>query len=67
MFLSVDSAQSINVMKRHRRANDVSLSYDPNDDSLWQSWRHKEVISYTYQVRSKGASADKKAYMPLKV
>lgn len=32
MFLNVDSAESVKVMKRHLRVNDVSLSYDPNDD-----------------------------------
>ncbi|KAI5667281.1 hypothetical protein M9H77_17134 [Catharanthus roseus] len=33
LFSNVDSAELIKVMKRHLRANDVSISYDPDDDS----------------------------------
>lgn len=59
LFLNVYSAESIKVMKRYLRANNVSISYDLEDDSelceprshhvsfdysLLQSQRHKKGI-----------------------
>lgn len=32
MFLNVDSEESVKVMKRHLRANNVSISYDLDGD-----------------------------------
>lgn len=64
LFPNVDSIESVNVMKRHLRANDVSISYDPDDDS---ELCELGAVMYPFTIRYCHLGNITKEFMPIRL